>query len=485
MPIPSLTGLLNRSKPGASGAESSSVGPASAALVEPSFTELHKRTLEDTSFGDRSQDGKTPKVDLPAEPQPSDSFAPSGQSSPRLNPPISENFEVIPATVNAPDSIKPQTNIAEPDSILHKPLPKTNIALPPNSAPPQQQAAPCTSVPLVEMQKMFLKLNNSLHTKWDSVVSSMQELERKAVLRDKLVTDLTIRLKASEDRTAQLQHRVDVLEGVEGLGTIKDVSLQLTQSHGRINSLQSQITALEQARSSTVGQGDAMEGWVPGDAVGTKIVLCGDSNSSGKIRFGEERGTLGAALPGDTKFTPCVRNLPTDPAVLRQYSDIIIATGTNDLKEESCVPDQLATECHQYVSTVVNSHRNVQVYLPGVLPTSCADTNARINVYNRHLNDIARSHHRVTFIDTGGFKSKEGVLADRFKQQGDRTGLHLNDSGIKIYASKFKHALRLRHNLPNIRPQRSRTYTRPNNQGDRDSDRGRGRGGRGSGRGRR
>ena len=51
------------------------------------------------------------------------------------------------------------------------------------------------------------------------------------------------------------------------------------------------------------------------------------------------------------------------------------------------------------------------------------------------------------YIDVNVFRGPDGGLKDHLSK-GASDPLHLNDQGIKLLASRFKHALRSHHNLP-------------------------------------
>ena len=103
----------------------------------------------------------------------------------------------------------------------------------------------------------------------------------------------------------------------------------------------------------------------------TKVLLIGDSNSAGKLKFGEGKGTLGKALPGVDRFCATVEDLPdTECDILIDITDVIIAVGTNNIKNDSCNPTVLARNLNTYTGTMLNKHPSIHVFLPGVLPTS-------------------------------------------------------------------------------------------------------------------
>ena len=96
-------------------------------------------------------------------------------------------------------------------------------------------------------------------------------------------------------------------------------------------------------------------GWEPVGSPETKIVLLGDSNSGGKIKFGQGKGTLVAALPGSDTFKATVEDLP-EPETFNDISDLILAVGTNN-KLDSCIPEYLAKSTFTYIKKVRKTHR--------------------------------------------------------------------------------------------------------------------------------
>ncbi len=67
---------------------------------------------------------------------------------------------------------------------------------------------------------------------------------------------------------------------------------------------------------------------------------------------------------------------------------------------------------------------------------------------------MCRHHPQFSYLDTSGFRGRNGKLASKFSVGGDDI-VHLNQDGIKVYASKFKFALRERHHIPNFTVRRT------------------------------
>ena len=183
--------------------------------------------------------------------------------------------------------------------------------------------------------------------------------------------------------------------------------------------------------------------------------LLGDSNSGGKIRFGEDRGTLGRALPGTCEFCPKFEDLPSpDSPLFNNVSDLVLSVGTNNLKLDLSDPEPLALQMYNYVKSIARAHPGAHVFLPGVLPVNSAINdqalNTKIRYYNHYLKDMCKNLGTVTtFIDVNVFCGTDGALKQHLSK-GDNDPLHLNEQGIRLFASRLKYALRFHHNMPSV-----------------------------------
>ncbi len=321
------------------------------------------------------------------------------------------------------------------------------------------------TLPLTSEQVMVKAMENSLsgvYLKLDTILNKINaiednitELRRLGEKRDEQLDELLVRVRLSEAKSTELEERLKVLE-----------------------------------------TRDTDQGWSPSPHSDVKIKLLGDSNYSGKIKFGEVRGTLGKALPGDGDFCAKIENLP-NPDALADCSDLFIAVGTNDLKITGADPTRLATDLYKQVKVYRTSLPNAHIFLAGVLPTTNPVINTRIKQFNKHLDDICNTRAMVTFVDTNVFRDVNGNLLDKFRISDDE--LHVNREGIKVIGSRMKFALRKRHNLPNGKfvPHGSRGRPRQDNssegasrgggssnRGGGSANRGQHRGGRGSSQGR-
>ena len=100
----------------------------------------------------------------------------------------------------------------------------------------------------------------------------------------------------------------------------------------------------------SVRRGKTDENWQPVGVPETKILLLGDSNSAGKIKFEQERGTLGRALTGSSQFCPKFENLPQpDSTLYDNMSDVVVSVGTNNIKDELSKAEPLVKQVNHYV----------------------------------------------------------------------------------------------------------------------------------------
>ena len=94
----------------------------------------------------------------------------------------------------------------------------------------------------------------------------------------------------------------------------KELKDELTAAREASTALITRVQELEAENVALTARVSALEAdrvadpqvsvWAPSDPVETSVLLFGDSNTK-NIRFGNDRGTLGAALPG--KSRPCMK----------------------------------------------------------------------------------------------------------------------------------------------------------------------------------
>ena len=261
-----------------------------------------------------------------------------------------------------------------------------------------------------------------LTPRFDTIDNRLSSIEEQAGMRDEKINVLS-------ERIEQLEQRNSVLED-------------------RVRELSESCTAR-----------NAESGWSPAGSPGIKVKLLGDSNSAGKIKFGSGKGTLGSALSGSDIFVASVDDLlvpAQSQELFSDASDVVIAVGTNNLKNPGCDPTSLVKQLYDYIKTVTSLYTSLHVFLPGVLPvfqpesssnSDVSTINDNIKHYNYYLKDLCCNHPRLTYIECNMFANNSGGLKPGLAKGGTDL-LHLSDQGLKLYFSRIKYALRERHGLP-------------------------------------
>lgn len=302
------------------------------------------------------------------------------------------------------------------------------------------EGSPLSTSSTVGQTKDLARLLEDMHSRFNALDEKLDSQQTSMLHK---VDSILQRISLLEEEASSRQIVVnDLHDRVDGLEKANE---ELVSSN---TELQNRVRVLEE--QDTRDQSNALAGWEPSGSSQTKVVLMGDSNSSGKLKFGENRGTLGKALPGESVYCPTFAELK-DPHcdTFTGASDVVVAVGTNNLKQDNCNPSLLAKDMSQYIHSIIKHQSSIQVYLPGVLPI-CTDNspiNSRINEYNHYIRDFCASHPKLTYIDTNVFKSSSGSLKLNLAA-GASDPLHLSAEGIKLYCSRFKFALRQRHGLP-------------------------------------
>ena len=208
-----------------------------------------------------------------------------------------------------------------------------------------------------------------------------------------------------------LSTRIDLfntrLQVIEERASSSDIIIDNLE--GQVNDIERKCEDLEHRLTNVESAADHIPVWKPVGVPTTKIFLLGDSNSGGKVRFGQDKGTLGRALPGAGHFHPTIENLPPPNCeVFSGVSDVIISVGTNNFKLQNSEPEAIANQLYTYVQYISRAHPAAHIFLTGVLPvhSSFTDlaTNSKIQLYNHFLKDMCRNlNTSSTYIDVNVF----------------------------------------------------------------------------------
>ena len=310
--------------------------------------------------------------------------------------------------------------VTSPNHVV--PAKRSNTKHEPGSSNPADNTLVTYAVFISTLEGMFDRFERKLDAKFDNLSSRLDSigmrlscLEEDASSRDIRIENLLSRVDEVENKGGDIERRLKNLESTAA----------------------------------------PCQNWQPVGLPQTNILLLGDSNSGGKIRFGEDRGTLGRALPGTCEFCPKFEDLPSpDSPLFNNVSDLVLSVGTNNLKLDLSDPEPLALQMYNYVKSIARAHPGAHVFLPGVLPVNSAINdqalNTKIRYYNHYLKDMCKNLGTVTtFIDVNVFCGTDGALKQHLSK-GDNDPLHLNEQGIRLFASRLKYALRFHHNMPSV-----------------------------------
>lgn len=301
--------------------------------------------------------------------------------------------------------------------------------------------------PFTDLSSILGVIPDSTTITYGMLMSSLEHMFQR------FENSMNARCDTLDSRLDLFQTRLDILEE---RGSSRDIVVDNLE--GQVGDLQQKCSDMEQRLAvveSSAGAGSPTPAWQPVGLATTNVLLLGDSNSGGKVRFGEDRGTLGRALPGSGHFHPTLEDLPPPSSpVFNAVSDVILSVGTNNIKLPSTDPEQLVKRTYSYVQSVTRANPAVHIFLPGVLPVheGFTDTamNSKIKLYNHYLKDMCKNLPTSTsYIDVNVFRGLNGGLKDNLSK-GANDPLHLNEQGVRLFASRFKHALRAQHNLSSI-----------------------------------
>ena len=288
---------------------------------------------------------------------------------------------------------------------------------------------------IASLESMFQRFETIMNARFDSLDSRLDLLDT--------------RISIAEESGSSRDIAIDHLDG------------QVCELEQKSSDMELRLAAVE----SSLAVGSPLPPWQPAGIEATNILLLGDSNSGGKVRFGEDRGTIGRALPGVGHFHPTLEDLPPPHSpVFERVSDVIISVGTNNLKLPSTDPEEIVKHTYAYVQSLTKAHPAAHIFLPGVLPVNRGfpdeAMNGKIKLYNHYVKDMCKNLPTSTsYIDVNVFREPNGALKENLSK-GPGDPLHLNEQGVKLFASRFKHALRVQHNLPTTVRKNSTTGAR-------------------------
>lgn len=169
-----------------------------------------------------------------------------------------------------------------------------------------------------------------------------------------------------------------------------------------------------------------------------RTLLMGDSNTK-YVKFGDEKGTLGKAIPGRRFEAFTIDQL--DPVECIGYNNIILHCGINDIKSQNISDKDLNDVYVNFkhkVEDIRRLNRTARIIVSPVLPTRLIGLNKKALSYNRLLfNDLNQSGLNIAFVHGyDDMVDRDRCLDMRFSR--DYDFLHLSPAGVSYLASCMK-----------------------------------------------
>ncbi|MCI1966165.1 MAG: GDSL-type esterase/lipase family protein [Oscillospiraceae bacterium] len=195
----------------------------------------------------------------------------------------------------------------------------------------------------------------------------------------------------------------------------------------------SQASSEPQSSSTSPSQAEpdpepAPEGWF------SNALFIGDSRTEGLRNYDGLPGATYYAVKGlmvNTVYTKdAIRENGTKKTVMQAqknhpFGKIYLMLGVNELGWVSM--KIFVSDYEKIVSDLKKDHPDARIYLQGIFPVSAKKSastfykNEKIAVYNQEIKKIAE-RQKVTYLDTAGVVSTNGVLPD----EASNDGVHLN-----------------------------------------------------------
>ena len=186
-------------------------------------------------------------------------------------------------------------------------------------------------------------------------------------------------------------------------------------------------------------------------------LIMGDSNTGGLnfANFGSKastdmNGTFGNAMPGDRHATYTVDMI--EPLKGTGYSNIVIHTGLNDIRQPSIKTDEDIKSIYARFKTkihkIMNLNKRARIYVSPIFVTKNDTINKKIAVFNKLIvSDLVKSYPSSVTVVRGESKFSDNLgrldvnLSREFTSDGKPDELHLNEAGLRILSVNIKNAI--------------------------------------------
>lgn len=171
------------------------------------------------------------------------------------------------------------------------------------------------------------------------------------------------------------------------------------------------------------------------------LYAVGDSNF-GHIKFGEGRGTIGKATPGQKDFAACVEDII--PEKTMSFKNIVTMCGTNNLKAQNANVMEIYQKYKGKLEEIRRRSPRSNIFVCPVLPSRDHQINERVFEFNRLLfEDLVHSNLRISLVrGLNVFLDKNFLLKSAFHdKRSDSDVLHINNFGYSSLVRCIKTAL--------------------------------------------
>ena len=165
-------------------------------------------------------------------------------------------------------------------------------------------------------------------------------------------------------------------------------------------------------------------------------IVLGDSNT-GKLKFGDGRGTFGHLIPGRRKEVLFIEGI--DPLDCCGYKNIFIHCGINSIKHYAINTseriDDYFNKFKEKINQIMLLCPDSKLFVSPILPTKREDWNARGRYFNRCLIDFKHAtNNRFTILNFLEYvDTATGMLCKNMGSYWNpHDPIHLGSSGIRL-----------------------------------------------------
>lgn len=186
-----------------------------------------------------------------------------------------------------------------------------------------------------------------------------------------------------------------------------------------------------------------------------RVLVVGDSNCKGlnfvRTEAEPNKRILSGRVTGTNQYSP---RLDTTPLVAEvgHYTDVIVQTGTNEIRQPDVSPSQHVKRVKEYASSILKVWPATKVHLTGIVPSRDPAVNQKILTVNHILREwvYSKDSSRLSFIDTAYFGDEAGLLRPHLSinnAHDSQPNFHLSQSGRSMMFNLFKEQIFRANNI--------------------------------------